>query len=451
MSAHDFKPEMFAGLARPSECLDLTKRLVDAVAYDFLEQMEGLVRRFAAKALARNGMEALVEQALAAALRMKTMPVARQQAVLLHPTFCYWNRAMRRLTAEGVTAQAPYAAALGEFVWPEDLLSGESARGWQLQLDDRGGLRCVPYGIHVEFGRDRAGQTASLEVEGGYVHVTFDDGLLVRIPVTEILQGGDSEPATIAEHGFEIIRYERLSNTIEFTNRDPVLRVDFTWTLQRKTGVNFFGISDALFPAGLVSTPYRDALGLIAQLWPEAYAELPLVTRVIVPMDSGAGQSLAFTVSSRQGAIFLDALPPEEMVDSLLHETAHVKLRHMQVFDTLLDNFDAEEPRFAVPWRKDPRPLPGIFEGVFVFSHVAEWELRRSLAQDGSPSPRTVELLAHLGAAIELVETHGSLTAAGMAFIKSMKDWHADLSQQVTSGTIPKELKGTEASLEGSA
>ena len=41
------------------------------------------------------------------------------------------------------------------------------------------------------------------------------------------------------------------------------------------------------------------------------------------------------------------------MVEMLLHENAHVKLRQIQVLDSLLEDQWDGNMRFAVPWRPD--------------------------------------------------------------------------------------------------
>ena len=48
----------------------------------------------------------------------------------------------------------------------------------------------------------------------------------------------------------------------------------------------------------------------------------------------------AFTVSSRQGAIYIGQAPVDTTIEMLIHENAHVKLRQIQALD----------PLYRTPW-----------------------------------------------------------------------------------------------------
>jgi uncharacterized protein len=111
------------------------------------------------------------------------------------------------------------------------------------------------------------------------------------------------------------------------------------------------------------------------------------------------------------------------------HENAHIKLRQIQVLDPLLQDPWDESVRFNVPWRPDPRPMPGILEGLFVFSHVAEYELREW--QRGiNNSDKLPSRLSHLKQALQLVEKNAKLTTAGTWFVAQMQEWIASIGKR---------------------
>lgn len=412
-------------LVRPHQPSAAFDGLIEDLYGHFIGQMEAVARRYAMVASDHPEYHEWVEQALAAAMILRNIPSRDGKNVVLHPAFHYWLCGMRRLSVEGAEKWSEFARDLGSFVWPHAWKDATCGRRWRLKLDDRGGLRCIQFGTTIEFGPEHAGELVTIDVDAGGLTPIDSTKPEIRLSKAEIIraQACDGEaPIRSAPHVY------LASGKVEFSSRDPALRVRFTGTHQRKTGVEFFGSSDELFSRDVRTDAFEEALALLARLWPEAYSEMTEITRVIVPMHSGDHQRLAFTVSSRQGAIFLDENAPRHLVDNILHENAHVKLRHLQVFDTLLNRFEADEPRFAVPWRKDDRPLPGIFEGAFVFLHEAEWAHR--LICDGHVDQRVtlVSKLDNVARALALVGDHGDLTPIGARFVASLRVWHDELS-----------------------
>lgn len=415
-------------LVRPQAINRPIEQLMLYAADKIGDQVEAVIRHFSIRAADEPELLPMAEQCLAAALRLREIPIAKKQKIYLHPSFNYWLRGMRRRSIEPIKKIAELAQHIADFVWPEEIAEGKLSFPWQTQLDDRGGLRCISFGRFIEFGAGREGQNITLTGEGDYLVVSFEDSMVVKIPREDILGRVINPPPTLKKNGYWVnILPTLLPGGVECSSRESALRVDFTWTHQRTTGVNFFGISDALFPGRIKPDKYAESLNLIKEAWPSASAEFPYITRVIVPMDSGPEHTLAFTVSSRQGAIFIDEMAPESMVENLLHENAHVKLRLIQLFDPLLEDWQDETQKFPVPWRKDLRPLPGIFEGIFVFSHIAEWTKRLSKQKNIDLNEKTENLLRDVGYGISLIKENGKLTETGASFLNEVENWNASL------------------------
>jgi uncharacterized protein len=118
------------------------------------------------------------------------------------------------------------------------------------------------------------------------------------------------------------------------------------------------------------------------------------------------------------------ALPADPAVLALLmlHEFQHVKLG--AVMD-MYDLFDRADPRlFRAPWRDDPRPLEGLFQGTY--AHVAVVEFWRARYQAGGPDAAAAgRQFAHWRAAtaqaIETLLGSGSLTPMGQRFADGMR------------------------------
>lgn len=389
-------------------------------------------------ALAGGGMEAM-----AATQALRGLPEARRSAIMLHPAFRYWVQAMRRTSRgdpDGLARR--YVQEAAGFVWAPLALEGGLSRPWHVPTDARGGLRCAGLGRFVELGPDYADQIVTVLPGDGGAVIRAEDGLVVEIPFGDLEGPRPADAPSIALHGYALnVSPCLVEGRIEATTRDPWLRVHLTGTNQRQDGTRFHGPDDDAYADAPDLAPLQEGLALLGDVWPEALADMAAFTRVIVPLGDGRyrppgpgkdGCHTAFTVSSRQGALYVAGAPPAAMVEMLLHENAHVKLRQIQAIDPLLEDPLDETVRVPVSWRPDPRPLPGILEGFFVFLHVAEFELRHA-ALAGRPDALASGLrrLADLEKAHALLVSHARLTKAGDIVLRTLRAWLDRLSARV--------------------
>lgn len=111
-----------------------------------------------------------------------------------------------------------------------------------------------------------------------------------------------------------------------------------------------------------------DALAVISRACPGTRAEIEALVVQIAPFASSWRR--AFTNTSWQGLIFLNADMSDKvaLVDRLIHETSHLRLNAIQTVAPL-----HSWPRgktLQSPFRSGPRPLDGVYHGIFVFSRV---------------------------------------------------------------------------------
>jgi HEXXH motif-containing protein len=84
----------------------------------------------------------------------------------------------------------------------------------------------------------------------------------------------------------------------------------------------------------------------------------------------------------------ITSLPPDPvtMAVTLVHEYQHVRLGGLLHLTALHDDGDYPENLYA-PWRPDPRPLPGLVQGVYAFFGITEfWRSQRDAAVGGDRS-----------------------------------------------------------------
>jgi HEXXH motif-containing protein len=147
------------------------------------------------------------------------------------------------------------------------------------------------------------------------------------------------------------------------------------------------------------------------------------------PAPGGAPASL--TSSDAYGGIVLTE--PEDALQlalTLVHEVRHVKLHALLDMVSLHSEQDSErdseEKLFYAPWRGDPRPFEGLFQGVFAFFGVAEFWRGRCLRSTGDDLRRAQFELAYwriqVWEAFTVVRSSPRLTDTGRQFVAAMAD-----------------------------
>jgi len=170
--------------------------------------------------------------------------------------------------------------------------------------------------------------------------------------------------------------------------------------------------------------PIVEAAQALLSAWPEEYKDWRRTMRVVVPRLPPPGwQMEGFTISSMQGAAWIHPSNTLRTLESLVHEHSHVKLRYVEEAVPLLQSVQTDA-RFPVGWRTDPRPIVGIFEGVYVHLHCVI-ALVRYLQDTGLDAAtrhdaaiRLDELRLQAREGFEILSRHGHFTKAGQGFLR---------------------------------
>jgi len=170
--------------------------------------------------------------------------------------------------------------------------------------------------------------------------------------------------------------------------------------------------------------PFLEAARLVRGVWPEEYDDWCKTLRVAVPRKAPRGWTVhGMTVASHQGACWIVARGFPDLLDALVHEQSHVKLRYIEESLPILEP-EQPEQTFQVGWRSDPRPLIGIYEGVYVNLHVIEALGRcveRGALDEASVAlcrQRIRELQRKVSEALNLLTAHGRFTELGRGFLE---------------------------------
>ncbi|MGW2645466.1 aKG-HExxH-type peptide beta-hydroxylase [Streptomyces sp. NPDC001393] len=176
------------------------------------------------------------------------------------------------------------------------------------------------------------------------------------------------------------------------------------------------------------------ARALLSATDPDRVAEISAVLRAVVPLaPSGrsGGPPMSATLRAAPGAL-LSQLPTDagDLAETLVHETQHTKLATLH---ELVPLYRPGGARHRVGWRPDPRPVPGVLQGVY--AHLALADLWRR-ARDGSVRAYGWQDRAErqfdthwdqVGEALSILRESDELTCAGREFVQEMERHHARL------------------------
>ncbi len=171
---------------------------------------------------------------------------------------------------------------------------------------------------------------------------------------------------------------------------------------------------------------FSQALGLLAEVWPEFFAEMQAYTRLIVPFTSESYST--FTEGMFMGALFMGEARHtfDETLytaEHLLHEHSHLRLTIFMEQNTLYQIQKAG--LYHSPFRRDPRPVSGIFHGAFVFTRIARF-MKLGWERLGDPmyQQRLTTVLTDLREAIEVLEAIEDVvyTPLGRDLMEQMKN-----------------------------
>lgn len=171
---------------------------------------------------------------------------------------------------------------------------------------------------------------------------------------------------------------------------------------------------------------FGDAAAYLERRLPEYLPGLRAALAVLMPMvppPSGCDRSGA--ARHAYGSVGL-ALPADgpTMASLLIHEFQHVKLGALL---DVYDFFDLDDQRlYYAPWREDPRPLEGLYQGTYAHLAVTDyWRVRRHDAPDGQRDAAEANFARwrlHTAEAVDVLLGSGSLTHAGQAFARGMAE-----------------------------
>jgi HEXXH motif-containing protein len=187
-------------------------------------------------------------------------------------------------------------------------------------------------------------------------------------------------------------------------------------------------LGDPVEPQRLSATDVQRWAALLAEAWeivcdrhPESAEAMARGVVSLVPLSSGDGTE---TRSASTGEAFGSVLVSEpgdslSLVVALIHEFAHIRLGGL--LHLLPVTSGGEQEIFYAPWRDDPRPLPGLVQGIFAFVNICDF-WRTQVGVHSTPTAEFEYALSRAQAQQALHVAAGSeaLTAVGQRLVSGL-------------------------------
>jgi HEXXH motif-containing protein len=202
----------------------------------------------------------------------------------------------------------------------------------------------------------------------------------------------------------------------------------------------FRDMADPVPPKRLTDVEFAHWHRLVEGAWEIICADDPDVAkaiaagvRSIVPIPTAPGWGTRSASSGDAFGSVMVSMPPDEttMAVSIVHEFQHIKLGGLMHLCVL---HARDTPNHYAPWREDPRPLGGFFQGIYAFLGIAAfWRARRKALSDVERSAADFEYLyarRQTEEALHVLTNSADLTDAGRAVVEGMvarvREWHDD-------------------------
>lgn len=361
---HTLPADHFAALASGGGSAETIRLLQAGQLSKHILLVRAIVARAAGDAAQAGAAPriAAAYELLSAAQRRSPQVVAR---LLAHPNVGAWAvQCMRRLhrpaTEPAPPAEAPLWADLGYLAALAASAAANSGLDFEIDVPVRDGLAVLPGRGAARLPLQGLGQ-ATVRGDGTQTSVVAD-GVHVTVP-----QVGDRAPEWLELRRLSAAA-DGLSVEVDLDDLDPSRCYGFPAVAGR--------LSDADVAAW--AAQFTAAWQLLVQHHRSYAAALAAGLRSLIPqVVAQAGHSTSATSTDAFGAVAL-SLPPDPvaLALALVHEFQHAKL------SALLDLTELHQARadvrYYAPWRDDPRPLPGLLQGVYAFLGVTDfWRVQR--------------------------------------------------------------------------
>ncbi|KER04743.1 HEXXH motif domain-containing protein [Photorhabdus temperata] len=151
-----------------------------------------------------------------------------------------------------------------------------------------------------------------------------------------------------------------------------------------------------------------------------------LIKHIVLVGQTERGGIKSGSTLKALGCIIISPNTKEEIssinqyIEDLVHEASHSKLFLEQTKDQLVNN--PIENLYTAPFRKDKRPMSGIYHANYVLGNIVSY-FRQAVKADPNSNEKFLErALTRYNETYNIIEQYGDLTERGYAIFKEMKE-----------------------------
>ncbi|MGW6060831.1 HEXXH motif domain-containing protein [Streptomyces sp. NPDC055189] len=319
----------------------------------------------------RSGSVAWVREAQELLVQADRFDPDAVTAVLLHPSVGRWmSLALRDLSTPATEPSGPLPDSLVHLRSVAAAAAVRACISFTLPLPLRDGFAFLPT-LGVADLRSAKADTANIQRHDGLVTISCGGRAMVQVSES----GADTSPLWFPTRRVQA-PFGSGQVSLVLDDMDPY----------RQPGGPV--PPSPLPPSEVVhwQQVIRDAGRVLTRVTPVRAEALAVALKALTPWP---GTSDAVVASGSSGDAFgglMASVPPDgvELAATLVHEFQHMKLN--AVLDSLelhCERDDAVDEAFYGPWRDDPRPVAGLFHGVFAFFGVMDFWRKLSSVSEG--------------------------------------------------------------------
>lgn len=170
--------------------------------------------------------------------------------------------------------------------------------------------------------------------------------------------------------------------------------------------------------AALIET-YTASLSLICEVWRDLYYEIIEQVKLVVPFRSE--HMIGWADLLFHGAVFIRAVPGDVpfTVERLVHEASHLRLFAMSVVPL---HYHQRSELMSSPFRRDPRPVSGLYHAAFVYSRLIEFFAAATrMSSDGRYARRLEEMTPKFRQTASTLLNQANLSPTGRVLLEDMQ------------------------------
>lgn len=341
---------------------------------------------------------------------LRSLSEEMRKEIFTHTTFYYWCYRLFELYSQGNRSSLEaWIFQLNRFGIVEALKEGILLRSLEVPIQN-GQLNFPNLPFHIELDEQVDNcEYASLTVEKNNLKINIGTQS-IKIPLIVIL---DKIP-------HEKVRQHTVLHEIgtQISGGEPFLKEYLNVWNENFSPESKISLFETI--SEIKKKHIEECLTLLNQTWPEFTTEFQGHVQLIVPFVGG--ERHAFTTTVWPGAIFISDNFGKKIftIERLVHEASHLRLNAIMSKDPL--HLYGPEYTVPSPFREGPRPVIGLYHGIFVFTRVAQ-AMVKIYKNTGEElyAQRIPFLVSQVNEAIQTFKTHDlKLTLIGKSLLEEI-------------------------------